>query len=689
MSCNNCNKIVDCGCNTKENCVQQDCSCPIKDFPTDCIKYTGPDLECSGIESDIILTDLIQQLDEFICEKFDFATNYFQLINVGGGAEVYKGVNLSGAKEIRSITKTGDLIVVSQNTNDINITIDEDELVNFVGGNESLYDVNNLSDGAEVYKDSVTVGNTTTFNLRSLKSDTLVITENEDDITIETNVVELQDFIVDTRFSGEVYEEKGTYAKPYKNLNNAILAYIGTGTRVDPEFEGARILCIGGQSHTFTENLSINNLILEIEDGTTIRYVGTDLYPIDFRTLQTTTGGYGNQNRNIKITLKGKGTFITEKLLAYIVHSGSLVTDSPRYSNTLIIENLQALSIYKLDEFNENITKSDLSPWISNSQPCTFYFGTVNEPMIVAEGQDVSDPIADNFLMTSLEITGSIITCISQQVIKNTSSYIRCKNTTLKHNHSSSGFTYITADDTALTGTVLTENPLLSNTLPNYKEDFCLMFLEDSARTDILNSTINTNFDITKEEAYYIINNDNCKINIQDSGTEIGRGGLNAEYFINARTFNPNIFMKNVTLNRSLNPSGKFINTTINPYLKADIKDCNIIEILPNNIDLTRGNNVSTVNIFNNRIIESLQKFNSRGSAISGGLSTGNIFINRKTITTGNFVVGEEYVIANVGDTDFTLIGATANTIGTHFTATGVGGGTTGTAYIYKRDIIL
>jgi hypothetical protein len=49
------------------------------------------------------------------------------------------------------------------------------------------------------------------------------------------------------------------------------------------------------------------------------------------------------------------------------------------------------------------------------------------------------------------------------------------------------------------------------------------------------------------------------------------------------------------------------------------------------------------------------------------------------TVTAGSFVVGKIYRIASVGTTDFTLIGAANNTVGTHFIATGVGTGT-GTA---------
>jgi len=47
--------------------------------------------------------------------------------------------------------------------------------------------------------------------------------------------------------------------------------------------------------------------------------------------------------------------------------------------------------------------------------------------------------------------------------------------------------------------------------------------------------------------------------------------------------------------------------------------------------------------------------------------------------TAGTFVIGRQYKITTVGTTDFTLIGASVNTVGTDFTATGIGAGT-GTA---------
>jgi hypothetical protein len=52
-------------------------------------------------------------------------------------------------------------------------------------------------------------------------------------------------------------------------------------------------------------------------------------------------------------------------------------------------------------------------------------------------------------------------------------------------------------------------------------------------------------------------------------------------------------------------------------------------------------------------------------------------------ITAGSFTVDDSYVITTEGDTDFTLIGADDNTVGTVFTATGAGTGT-GTATLVR-----
>jgi len=54
------------------------------------------------------------------------------------------------------------------------------------------------------------------------------------------------------------------------------------------------------------------------------------------------------------------------------------------------------------------------------------------------------------------------------------------------------------------------------------------------------------------------------------------------------------------------------------------------------------------------------------------------VFMKRRapSVVAGSFVVGTTYEILSVGTTDFTLIGATNNTIGEEFAATAVGVGT-------------
>lgn len=104
--------------------------------------------------------------------------------------------------------------------------------------------------------------------------------------------------------------------------------------------------------------------------------------------------------------------------------------------------------------------------------------------------------------------------------------------------------------------------------------------------------------------------------------------------------------------------------------------------------NLTNSNTVSVSNSIAGNLIENLVIYGSRALAVAGGLTKGCKFLNRKTVTAGSFVVGVEYQILTIGSSDFTLIGASANTIGINFIASGVGTGT-GTAYQHTIDVLI
>jgi hypothetical protein len=71
-------------------------------------------------------------------------------------------------------------------------------------------------------------------------------------------------------------------------------------------------------------------------------------------------------------------------------------------------------------------------------------------------------------------------------------------------------------------------------------------------------------------------------------------------------------------------------------------------------------------------------------TATGPSLGTGIANVNVKA---GSFVTGKNYIITSVGNTDFTLIGAASNTVGSNFTATGIGSGT-GTAELFLPTIL-
>lgn len=170
MACN-CNQQTNYNlCNPKPCQEPQDCSCPTI-LSTDCVTFSGNDLGCSGIVTGQTLTETIEQLDTFICEKVDDITNALTLKNIGTGAKVYKGNDLLGRKELRTVIKTGDLITVTENTNDIAVSIDESALNTFIEENQKTYSVANVGTDplrVNVYKDSTIVGDNTQFNFRTV-----------------------------------------------------------------------------------------------------------------------------------------------------------------------------------------------------------------------------------------------------------------------------------------------------------------------------------------------------------------------------------------------------------------------------------------------------------------------------------------------------------------------------------------
>jgi hypothetical protein len=246
MGCN-CNQSTNYNiCNPAPCQEPQSCDCPTI-LETKCSTYEGDDLECSGIKKGTILTELIQQLDAFICKVKEDLLNAFSLKNIGTGAKVYKGDDLLGRKELRTVTKTGNLVTVTENTNDIAVSIDEVALNNFIKDNQRTYSAANVGTGAAVYKNTTTLGNNNQFNFKKIKSTgaTVTITEDVDEINLEVDIP----------------EQVPTYVEAGENVT-----VTGTGTTLDPYI-------INAESITPTE--------ISLEDGlsTSVEGDGSELNP--------------------------------------------------------------------------------------------------------------------------------------------------------------------------------------------------------------------------------------------------------------------------------------------------------------------------------------------------------------------------------------------------------------------------
>ena len=288
----NCNNTTNCGggCLPCNECQETtSCICAVN-ISSDCVNNVTAEMPCSGIGTGQTLTAVLEQLDAFICTKFDQTVAFFTLINVGTGSEIYKGVNGVGQKEIRSVITTGTLLTNTVNTNDITLGIDEDELLQFVLDSQLTYSVANVGTGASVYKDSTTVGNNTQFNFRSvvkedlgngisflrdiqqntnelnvrvktLISDNLTITATDDEVRIETPMTTSIPAMYVNNLYIPSYNE-WLVENSFQNGGVPLAGFIfrGRGTLSAP-FCDDIVYPLAGGSPTITTNTAIQNAL--------------------------------------------------------------------------------------------------------------------------------------------------------------------------------------------------------------------------------------------------------------------------------------------------------------------------------------------------------------------------------------------------------------------------------------------
>lgn len=416
MSCHNTNN--DCGCSKPCNTVH--CECPVR-IDSDCVTVKNSNFTCSNIEDEQTLTEVLNQIDEYICDKFDLTVSFFTLLNVGAGSQIYKGVDGTGRKLIRTLVDSN-LINLTQGTDEITISVDETALNTFIEANQKLTTLASVGSGQTLIKGSTITGDTTRYDIKELISsdESVQISPTTDEVDITTCLVSPNDsvrvelvnscweislpsdenikqFYVNQDYTGT---SNGSILKPFPSLVDALMEMIGTSTDIaTPQYPYAQIILQTDVTVTQAEltansilqnKLSVNTMTLK-SDSTqkrTITFEGTTNYPIDTELLVSEVGFDGSSNllAPVLISLESVEIVCTEAkgIVKHRSYSGGSVNT---YDSLFIAKNTGIVSGYKPSGSYVNALKSDttniqhfgndvlVQSTITNDTPHLYFYG--------------------------------------------------------------------------------------------------------------------------------------------------------------------------------------------------------------------------------------------------------------------------------------------------------------------------
>lgn len=494
---------------------------------------------------------------------------------------------------------------------------------------EQKYLTQNVGTGIGLYKNTTTTNSTNTFNFKKVLSDTIMITEDGDDIRYELASTDgVLSFIVNSDYSGLV--ELGTITKPFKNLQNALLSYKGLGTNLLPEFQGA-IIDVQKDENVFTGSLSYNELNLFLRKGvylTTNPAVSEYVLDCDSdATLPIGMTPFGNTAPcNFKITVE-EGAFIKLNKQGFKNRGTNLNTSSSLGKIIRLLGKGNIIIEKDISVINPSVRTIISSN--ADNQPGFFNDSNVAQFDVQCNISTLNTKIIDTGVNSKIYFTNSI----SQ----------------------------------------------FGDTLSSFNEDTTPYNIDNSQLIAQDCNFANYNSGILLLESQFVFKNGG---NILMSNCNLGG---NVNYLLKNTTAHlPTIQLRDCN-HDSIIVSGiissplifwsnlRFINT----YFYSGI------------FNYIQGSIASNfTNSINGQIVETLSEYSSKAAAVIAGLFKGCSFIKAIVKTSGTFIIDEEYKITTIGTTDFTLIGASANTVGLYFTATGVGTGT-GTATKYTRDTVI
>lgn len=412
---------------------------------------------------------------------------------------------------------------------------------------------------------------------KTLVSDSIQITnetfEGEETGNIRIELVQTTDiprFIVNSAYEGE--EETGSPTKPFKTLQGAKTAFIGSGTASSPQFMGAEIIVEKGVGYNYAGNFSCNGVTLILEEGTFIESDPSDSeWFCDMDILADST-------MNINFILKEGSVLNLNK-------SGFKNSGTTASTNNYSISKI--LSVYG----NGTIFQNSVSVSANSYKIIESNFTTAN-----------------TFNNDGYE-------------------QFRIRNTTLQTNTQSvyriggnSRIIFDDADILILGATGLPASTIFFNQIGG------------SVRKSAGSINVIPNFNINIDALFPLTKSAVIPCSLAISNTKLlnkmttlfeNRGSLQSN--VQATFLNTELF---TCVNIAKSPTVMWANCLLfnNVFVDGDVDQTQV--------DLTGGNAISTYNIFNSNVVESLRRFNNRTSASTAGVAKGGKFINTGGVTS-------------------------------------------------------
>lgn len=530
------------------------------------------------------LQDLILGVGEADIADSDFITlsGYTKL---GSGTNVLKGFNTStGKQEFYALKSTGlDISIVSGD-----IVVESKAGANLGATGQILYKgLNATTKIHEFYK---------------IDSDDFVISLTDNIVSINNPVViDTPRFYVNSGYDidGDA-PENGSPSRPYKAIQSAITAYIGTGSAQTPQNINGDIIIQKGVGYTFTGSFAINtgtgSIILE-EGCSVLSSPASEDWLCDYDALSSTAAATLNivLNANTLITLSKSG----------FKNEGTL-TNSGLYATRKLIDISGTGEIAQVyTSIDSNIYTIFESNYTTNND---YHNDSANH--INVKGITISTNTQSIYLIggnSKVNFSDVVLSINGATSLLSTTEFFNQKGGTisiLNSNISITPFFGVQIDNTfpiskfaGIPSTLIISDTLLVGGMVTIFKN----------KTSLQSTVIITN----------LTNVDFASTNIAKSPSVVWT-----------------LFIPN---NSVLYNSGNIDNTQI---------------------DLTGSNSRSHYNIFNGQIVETLSSYIDRASAAAAGLTRGNKFINRKTVNAVDLVAGVEYQVLTSGSPSLGTVGS-------------------------------